>query len=103
MTGSITGPARGTPVVLGPPGPEPTGLGRYGEFGGRFIPESLIPACLDLEVQFKTLWADPDFHVEYETLLREYPTRQVRVRVRKLAAPLGGVPGTPSVELVRAR
>ena len=38
-----------------------------------------------------------------EMLLREYPTHEVRVRLRKLAAPLGGIPGTPSVELVRAR
>ena len=28
---------------------EPTADGRFGEFGGRFIPESLIPACLELE------------------------------------------------------
>src|SRR5262245_3650907 len=38
-----------------------------------------------------------------DMLLREYPTRQVRVRVRKLTAPLGGIHGTPGVELVRAR
>jgi dihydroneopterin aldolase len=38
-----------------------------------------------------------------DMLLREYPTRQVRVRVRKLSAPLGGIPGVPSVELVRTR
>jgi dihydroneopterin aldolase len=38
-----------------------------------------------------------------EMLLREYPTREVRVRVRKLTAPLGGIHGVPAVELVRAR
>jgi dihydroneopterin aldolase len=38
-----------------------------------------------------------------DTLLREYPTPQVRVKVRKLTAPLGGIHGTPAVELVRAR
>jgi dihydroneopterin aldolase len=38
-----------------------------------------------------------------ESLLREYPTRQVRVKVRKLTAPLGGIHGTPAVELVRTR
>jgi dihydroneopterin aldolase len=36
-----------------------------------------------------------------EMLLREYPTREVRVRLRKLTAPLGGIHGVPSVELVR--
>jgi dihydroneopterin aldolase len=38
-----------------------------------------------------------------EALLREYPTERVRVRVKKLTAPLGGVHGIPSVELVRTR
>jgi len=38
-----------------------------------------------------------------EALLREFPARQVRVRVRKLAAPLEGLVGTPAVELVRSR
>ena len=40
----MTAPARGEPVHLDPPGPEPVGLGRFGEFGGRFVPETLVPA-----------------------------------------------------------
>jgi dihydroneopterin aldolase len=38
-----------------------------------------------------------------QALLREFPARQVRVRVRKLTPPLQGLVGTPSVELVRTR
>jgi dihydroneopterin aldolase len=38
-----------------------------------------------------------------EALLREFPARQVRVRVRKLTAPMEGLVGTPAVELVRSR
>ena len=38
-----------------------------------------------------------------EALLREFPAREVRVRVRKLTPPLDGLVGTPGVELVRAR
>ena len=38
-----------------------------------------------------------------EVLLREFPTSGVRVRVRKLTAPLGGLVGTPAVEIVRER
>jgi dihydroneopterin aldolase len=38
-----------------------------------------------------------------EALLREYPAHEVRVRVRKLSAPLEGLVGTPGVELVRRR
>jgi dihydroneopterin aldolase len=38
-----------------------------------------------------------------EALLREFPAREVRVRVRKLTAPLDGLVGTPGVELTRRR
>jgi dihydroneopterin aldolase len=38
-----------------------------------------------------------------EALLREFPAREVRVRVRKLTPPLEGLVGTPGVELTRAR
>ena len=38
-----------------------------------------------------------------QALLREFPTRQVRVRVRKLTPLMQGLVGTPAVELVRTR
>lgn len=38
-----------------------------------------------------------------EALLREFPTSQVRVRVRKLTPPLGGLVGVPAVEIIRKR
>ena len=38
-----------------------------------------------------------------ERLLGEFPARTVRVRVRKMTAPLGGLVGTPGVELTRSR
>jgi dihydroneopterin aldolase len=38
-----------------------------------------------------------------ERLLSEFPAHDVRVRVRKMTAPLGGLVGTPSVELFRRR
>jgi dihydroneopterin aldolase len=38
-----------------------------------------------------------------ETLLREFPVREVRIRIRKLSAPMEGIPGTPGVELTRRR
>src|SRR4051794_26211825 len=54
---------------------EPSPDGRFGEFGGRFIPEALVPACIELEQAFRTAWADDAFHVEFETLLRDYGGR----------------------------
>jgi dihydroneopterin aldolase len=38
-----------------------------------------------------------------ESLLREFPAEEIRIRVRKLTPPLEGLVGTPSVELVRRR
>ena len=32
--------------------------GRFGEFGGQYLPESLVPACQELEEAFTTAWAD---------------------------------------------
>ena len=37
---------------------EPSADGRFGEFGGRFVPETLIPACFELEAAFRAAWAD---------------------------------------------
>jgi len=55
--------------------PEPGPDGRFGEFGGRFVPESLMPACLELEKEFKGAWADPAFRAELDRLLRDYGGR----------------------------
>ena len=57
----------------------PTADGRFGEFGGRFLPESLIPACAELDAAFTEAWADPAFHAEYEAVLRDYGGRPTPV------------------------
>jgi tryptophan synthase beta chain len=49
--------------------------GRFGEFGGRFVPETLVPACEELDRAFRDAWADPAFRTELNTLLREYAGR----------------------------
>jgi tryptophan synthase beta chain len=54
---------------------EPTSEGRFGEFGGRFVPETLVPACLELETAFREAWADPGFRAELDHLLTEYAGR----------------------------
>ena len=58
---------------------EPSPDGRFGEFGGRFLPESLVPACRELEAAFRAAWADPAFHDEYNALLRDYGGRPTPV------------------------
>jgi tryptophan synthase beta chain len=49
--------------------------GRFGEFGGRFVPETLVPACQELEVAFNDAWADPSFRKDLDDVLREYAGR----------------------------
>ncbi len=53
--------------------------GRFGNFGGRFVPEALIPACLELESAFKSAWSDPTFVDEYQRVLRQFGGRPTPV------------------------
>jgi tryptophan synthase beta chain len=62
-------------LIMGDPGPS----GRFGEFGGRFVPEALIPACMELEAAFRSAWADPTFHAEFDEILRHYGGRPTPV------------------------
>ena len=49
--------------------------GRFGEFGGRYVPETLVPACQELEAAFNDAWNDPAFRTELNDLLRDYAGR----------------------------
>ncbi len=60
---------------MGDPGPS----GRFGDFGGRYVPESLIPACIELEAAFREAWADPAFRVELDRILCRYGGRPTPV------------------------
>ena len=75
----MSAPRRGDVVTLGPPGPEPTGLGRFGEFGGRFVPETLVPALEELEAEFRRAWTSSEFRIEYAELLAHYAGRPTPV------------------------
>ena len=58
---------------------EPTSDGRFGDFGGRFVPESLVAACVELEEVFKKAWGDPEFRRELDEILRSYGGRPTPV------------------------
>jgi len=62
-------------VIMGDPGP----TGRFGDFGGRYVPESLVPACIELEAAFRDAWADPAFRAELDGILRNYGGRPTPV------------------------
>ena len=69
---------------------EPSSTGRFGEFGGRFVPETLVPACEELEAAFREAWADPVFRDELHVLLRDYAGRpSILTECHQLGARLG--------------
>jgi tryptophan synthase beta chain len=83
-------PQRGEPVRLGPPGPEPSVRGRFDDFGGQFVPETLIPALEQLEAEFRTAWASEEFRAEFAALLSSYAGRPTPVtECHNLSARLG--------------
>ena len=53
----------------------PDDSGRFGEFGGRFVPETLVPACQELERAFHEAWNDPVWREELASVLRDYAGR----------------------------
>ena len=69
---------------------EPSESGRFGEFGGRFVPETLVPACQELEASFREAWADPLFRAELDQVLKEYAGRPSMItECYQLGAKLG--------------
>jgi tryptophan synthase beta chain len=49
--------------------------GLYGEYGGRYVPETLVPALDDLAEGWADAWADRGFHGELDDLLRRFAGR----------------------------
>ena len=49
--------------------------GRYGNFGGQYVSEMLMPALQELETAFEEICSTPRFQEEYRELLRDYAGR----------------------------
>ena len=52
---------------------DPDARGYFGEFGGRFVPETLVEPVEELERAYFAAREDPEFHVELDRLLKDYP------------------------------
>jgi tryptophan synthase beta chain len=69
----------------------PDERGYYGEFGGRFVPETIIPALDELENAYNEAIADPEFHRELAYLQRTYTGRPTPItHAKRLSEYLGG-------------
>lgn len=65
--------------------------GRFGPYGGSYVPEILVPALEQLIEGFQTAWTDPDFQTEYRNLLTSYVGRPTALTfAERLTEQLGG-------------
>ena len=69
----------------------PDRMGYFGEFGGRFVAETLMPALLRLEQAYAAARRDPAFQAEFRNLLRDYVGRPSPLYfARRLTEAYGG-------------
>lgn len=54
---------------------QPDERGHFGEFGGRYVAETLMPLILDLEREYRAAKKDPAFQAEFDDLLEHYVGR----------------------------
>ncbi|MEQ1825017.1 MAG: tryptophan synthase subunit beta, partial [Pirellula sp.] len=65
--------------------------GRFGDFGGRYVPETLTRALDELTVEYGRAMADPDFHAELNELLKRFVGRPSPLyHAKRLSKHLGG-------------
>src|SRR6185437_107918 len=65
--------------------------GRFGPFGGRYVPETLMAALEQLERVYRAAWRDQKFQNEFNGLLRHYAGRPTALFfARRLSEQLGG-------------
>jgi tryptophan synthase beta chain len=70
---------------------QPDSQGHFGQFGGRYVAETLMPLILDLEREYTAAKADPAFHAEFDDLLAHYVGRPSPLYFApRLTAELGG-------------
>ncbi|HET6187031.1 MAG TPA: tryptophan synthase subunit beta, partial [Trebonia sp.] len=64
--------------------------GRFGPYGGRYVPESLVPACQAVADAFVQAWANPGFRGRLAALLSAYAGRPTALTPAvRLSAELG--------------
>lgn len=69
----------------------PDVYGRFGPFGGRYVPETLMNALIELEEEFKRFSEDDEFNEELRYLLKQYSGRETPLYyAERLSHHLGG-------------
>ena len=66
-------------------------VGRYGEYGGQYVPETLMNAVHELEAAYAKYSKDPEFNAELQRLYREYANRPSMLYfAKRMSEDLGG-------------
>jgi tryptophan synthase beta chain len=74
-----------------PASPSESQPGRFGIYGGRYVPETLMAALVELEHEYEAAKADPAFQAELHTLLTDYAGRPTPLTYcKRLTEQLGG-------------
>jgi tryptophan synthase beta chain len=81
-----------TATMVRPAGmPAATTPGRFGKYGGRYVPETLMAALLELDAAYAEAQADEAFHTELDALLKDYVGRPTPLYfAKRLTETLGG-------------
>ncbi|MBY6128612.1 tryptophan synthase subunit beta [Qipengyuania aquimaris] len=70
---------------------QPDERGHFGDYGGRYVAETLMPLILDLEREYRAAQADPEFQREFDDLLEHYVGRPSPLYfAERLTEALGG-------------
>jgi len=78
-----------TSVAVGGDGEAPLEH-RFGPYGGQFVPETLMPALAELELEWRAACADPDYRAQLHELLRDFAGRPTPLyRARRLSERVG--------------
>jgi len=86
--GGATG---GTTAMVSPAGPVRSAAGRFGAYGGRYVPETLMAALEELEAAYADAQKDPAFQAELDDLLHNYCGRPTPLYfAKRLTEDLGG-------------
>ncbi len=77
--------------VILPTAPSESRPGRFGIYGGRYVPETLMAALLELEREYEVAKADPAFQTELDGLLKDFAGRPTPLYfAKRLTEELGG-------------
>src|SRR5437899_10745085 len=80
-----------TAAMVSPAGPVRSAAGRFGVYGGRYVPETLMAALEELEAAYAEAQKDPAFQAELAALLKDYCGRPTPLYfAKRLSETLGG-------------